>query len=251
MSPLTNTLIIGKVLHELNSCDSTNNYAKDLIAKSKPLEGSVVITDKQTAGRGQFGNSWVGEEAQNIALSIILYPNLEVGEQFYLSKIISIACVDALKSISNLDFQIKWPNDIYYGKQKIGGILIENQVSGSKLANAVVGIGINLNQENFEGLEQANSLFNLVRYILNRKKCTEILLEHIDANYIKLRAKDFASIDKNYHSSLLFYQQEFQFKENGLLKKAILKEVNAAGQLKVEELGKERLFNFKEIEWVL
>lgn len=251
MSPLTNTLIIGKVLHELNSCDSTNNFAKDLIAKSKPLEGSVVITDKQTAGRGQFGNSWEGEEAQNIALSIILYPNLEVGEQFYLSKIISIACVEALKSISNLDFKIKWPNDIYYHKQKIGGILIENQISGAKITNAVVGIGINLNQENFEGLQNASSLFNLVRYVLNRKKCTEILLEHIDAHYLKLRSKDFLGIDKNYHAKLLSYKEEFQFLENCVLKKAILKEVNAAGQLKVEELGKERLFNFKEIEWVL
>ncbi|MCB0537024.1 MAG: biotin--[acetyl-CoA-carboxylase] ligase [Chitinophagales bacterium] len=251
MSPLTNTLIIGKVLHELNSCDSTNNYAKDLIAKSKPLEGSVVITDKQTAGRGQFGNSWEGEAGKNITISIILYPNLAVAEQFYLSKIVSLACVEALKSISNLDFKIKWPNDIYYGKQKIGGILIENQVSGSKLANAVVGIGINLNQENFEGLENANSLFNLVRYVLNRKKCTEILLEHIDAQYLKLRSKDFAGIDKSYHAKLLSYGEEFNYLENSLPKKALLLEVNAAGQLKVEVEGKEHLFNFKEIEWVL
>lgn len=250
MSQITNTLIIGKVLYELSECESTNLYAKDLIANIKPLDGTVVLTDNQTAGRGQFGNSWQGEAKQNITLSIILFPKLKVKEQYFLSKAISLACVKALKSITNLDFEIKWPNDIFYKNQKVGGILIENQISGNDITNAVVGIGINLNQENFDNLPHATSVFQLVRYFLSRKKVTELLLQYIDVEYIKLTQLRFKEIDLEYHQFLKSLHQEFKFIENNIQKIGVLKGVNTAGQLIVEVNNQTRLFDFKEIEWV-
>lgn len=250
MSQITNTLIIGKVLYELTECKSTNLYAKELIAKSKPLDGTVVLTDNQTAGRGQFGNNWQSEAKQNIATSIILFPKLKVNQQFYLSKAISLACVKALKSITNIDFEVKWPNDIYYKNLKVGGILIENQIAGNEITNSIVGIGINLNQENFDNLPQASSLYKIVRYLLNRKKVTEILMEHIDVEYIKLTQLKFKEIDLEYHQYLKSMQKNFNFKENGTLKNGLLKGVNQAGQLIVEVNNETRLFDFKEIEWV-
>ena len=251
MSQLPNTLIIGKVLDHQEKCLSTNSYAKKLIAKSKPLEGTVVITDNQTEGRGQFGNSWQSEADQNIALSVIVYPKLSAVQQFYLSKVASLACVKALKNITNLDFEIKWPNDIYYGNLKVGGLLIENQLAGSQISNSVIGIGINLNQEAFDNLPQAASITQLVRYVLNRKKCTAILLEHLDAAYLMLHQGRLSDIDTEYHECLKAYQTDFKFKENRVAKTGFLKGVNTQGQLEVIEDGKERVFNFKEIEWVL
>ncbi len=250
MSQITNTLIIGKVLYELNECESTNLYAKELIAKSKPPNGTVVLTDNQTAGRGQFGNFWQSEPHQNIALSIILFPKLKIKEQFFLSKTISLACVKALKSITNLDFEIKWPNDIYYKNQKVGGILIENQVIGNDISNSVVGVGINLNQESFENLPQATSIYRIVKYLLSRKKVTEILLQHFDVEYIKLTQLKFKEIDLEYHQHLKSLHQEFNFKENNLEKTGVLKGVNVMGQLIVEVNNETRLFDFKEIEWL-
>jgi len=251
LSQITNTLILGKVLYELNECESTNLYAKKLVAKSKPPNGTVVLTDNQTAGRGQFGNNWQSEANQNIALSIILYPKLKVNEQFFISKAVSLACVKALKSLSNLDFEIKWPNDIYYKNKKIGGILIENQISGNEIVNSIIGIGINLNQEKFYDLPNATSLYLLVKYLLSRKRVTEILIEHLDVEIIKLNQLKFKEIDLDYHKYLKSLHKNFKFKENNVLKNGMLKGVNQAGQLIVEVNNATRLFDFKEIEWVL
>jgi len=251
LSQLPNTLIIGKVLDHQEKCVSTNSYAKTLIAKSKPLEGTVVITDNQTEGRGQFGNSWVSEAGQNIALSVIVYPKLSADRQFYLSKVASLACVKALKSITNLDFEIKWPNDIYYGNLKVGGLLIENQLAGDQISNSVIGIGINLNQEAFDNLPQATSITQLVRYVLNRKKCTAILLEHLDAAYLMLHQNRLIDIDMAYFEHLKSFKEAFAFIENGEQKKGFLQGVNMQGQLEVVVDGETRCFNFKEIEWVL
>lgn len=250
MSLITNTLIIGKVLYELDECESTNLYAKELIAKSKPPDGTVVLTDNQTAGRGQFGNKWQSEPHQNIATSIILFPKLKINEQFFISKAISLACIKALKSITNLDFEIKWPNDIYYKDQKVGGMLIENQIVGKDIANSIVGIGINLNQEDFENLPQATSIYKIVKYLLSKKKVAEILMQHIDVEYIKLTQLKFKEIDLEYHQHLKSMQKSFNFKEKGTLKNGMLKGVNQAGQLIVEVESQTRLFDFKEIEWV-
>lgn len=250
MSQIPNTLIIGKVLHHLEDCESTNLYAKNLISKNTPPDGTVVSTDKQTAGRGQFGNKWQSEPQQNIALSVILYPKLAVNHQFYISKVASIACVTALRSITNLNFEIKWPNDIYYKNQKVGGILIENQIAGQQISNSVLGIGINLNQENFEGLPHATSVYNLVRYLLSRKKCSEILLQHLDAAYIKLLQNNFKAINEIYFSHLKNYKTPFQYREKGEIKEGVLDTVNELGQLLVLTKGERLTYNFKEIAWL-
>jgi BirA family biotin operon repressor/biotin-[acetyl-CoA-carboxylase] ligase len=251
LSQIPNTLIIGKVLHHLKKCESTNLYAKQVLAKNKPPEGTVISTDNQTAGRGQFGNIWQSDAQQNIMLSIILYPNLTVDKQFYLSKLVSVACVKALKSITNLNFEIKWPNDIYYKNQKVGGILIENQLLGSKITNSIVGIGLNLNQEEFVGLPHATSVYNLVHYLLSRKKCIEILLQHIEVSYLKLRQNQIKSINKEYFEHLKSYQTTFTFKEKGEIKEGFLESVNDLGQLVVVVEGKKNTYSFKEIEWIL
>lgn len=250
MSHIPNTLIIGKVLHHLDECESTNIYAKQLLAKNKPLDGTVVSTDNQTAGRGQFGNSWQSEPNQNIALSVILFPKLLVSQQFYISKMVSIACVKALKSITNLDFEIKWPNDIYYKDKKVGGILIENQIAGNTISTSVVGIGINLNQESFVDLPLATSLYLLVHYLLSRKKCAEILLQHFDAAYIQLRQNNFEAINASYFSHLKAYKTSFQYREKGEVKEGILETVNDAGQLVVLIKGERLTYNFREIAWL-
>lgn len=252
MSENKNNLIIGNVLNHINQCDSTNSYVKDFITKSKPLEGTVFYTDKQTAGRGQFGNSWQSEEGQNLTFSFIVYPKfLGVDMQFYLSKVVCIAIVDALNSLTNMPFKIKWPNDIYYKNKKLAGILIENQLSNNQISNAIIGIGINVNQENFEGLSNATSLFNIVKYLFNKKKVLEVVLKNLDVQYLKLIAKKNDEIDTDYHHKLISYKNNFFFIENGEQKNGILQKVNSAGQLEVLVNNELKKYNFKEIEWVL
>jgi BirA family biotin operon repressor/biotin-[acetyl-CoA-carboxylase] ligase len=145
---MTNTLFIGKVYYHFDELSSTNDWAQELIAKSKPSEGTVVRADTQTAGRGQFGSRWVSPPRQNLLLSIILHPHwLAIQDQWRLSMAVALAVHDAIQLP---DASIKWPNDIYLRHRKTAGILIQNTLNGAYLQTAIVGIGINVNQLVFD-----------------------------------------------------------------------------------------------------
>jgi BirA family biotin operon repressor/biotin-[acetyl-CoA-carboxylase] ligase len=139
----------NKKIIYLNEVESTNNYANQLILSDAAEEGTVVLAQYQTHGKGQHGNVWESETGKNLLMSIIWYPGfLPASQQFMISKIVSIAITDCVNDIID-DCKIKWPNDIYIGNQKLAGILIENSVKGSHLSSSVVGIGLNVNQQVF------------------------------------------------------------------------------------------------------
>jgi BirA family transcriptional regulator, biotin operon repressor / biotin---[acetyl-CoA-carboxylase] ligase len=247
-----NTISIGKVFIEKDTCHSTNDECKLLLSKSKPPEGTAIITDCQTAGRGQYGNKWQSEAGKNIAISFIVYPNfLAADEQFYLSKIVSLACVKTCEETSQQEFRIKWPNDIYHHSQKVGGILIENQLSGSKLASSVLGIGLNVNQLQFENLPLATSLSEICQLEVDRTVLVKKLIENLDAYYLLLRQRNFTLIDTQYQNKMLGYGETRLFIfANGEKAKARVEGVNHLGQLKLWLNHSEKLINFKEVEWV-
>ena len=122
----------------LPETDSTNNYLTQLCneQQSAVREFTTVIAERQTAGKGQRGNSWESEDCRNITFSFVLYPTfIEARRQFILSQIVSLS--------------IKWPNDIYWNEKKICGILIENDLSGHHIGRSISGIGVNINQDVF------------------------------------------------------------------------------------------------------
>jgi len=103
------------------------------------VEGTVFLAYEQTSGRGQLKNSWESSPGENLLFSIVLYPGfLEIRRQFMLSKVVTLGIYKAIhKYVDNL--RIKWPNDIYSGNQKLGGILIENSIMSGLLKSSVVG----------------------------------------------------------------------------------------------------------------
>jgi len=120
---------MGVTIVTLDECDSTNTV---LSSMPEAASGTVVATRRQTAGRGQRGNSWESEPDKNLTFSQLLMPRrLPGARQFELSMI------------------VKWPNDIYIGREKVCGILIENRLTGSRIERAIVGAGINVNQRVF------------------------------------------------------------------------------------------------------
>ena len=246
-----NNICIGNVSIELNSCNSTNIFAKNLMAKSEPIEGTVIITDKQTNGKGQIGNTWQSEEGKNLTFSIILKPTfLKIEDQFMLSKIVSLACVETFEYFTSKKFKIKWPNDIYIENNKIGGILIENMLSNGKIATSILGVGLNINQEHFLNLPRAVSLKNVKYHNYNLISVLEVLLKKIDVYYLILRKGKFDEINNLYIDKMLGFEQERIFNEKGNLFKAIVKGVNKQGQLILElENGYQQVFSFKEISW--
>lgn len=131
----------------LQNIDSTNNEAKRHISELDNL--SVVAALSQSDGRGQRGNSWQSEPEKNLLFSVVLRLQVQAYDQFVISQMASLAVIDLLGK-HDIEAKIKWPNDIYVGDKKICGILIENAVSGKWISHSIVGIGLNVNQRNFD-----------------------------------------------------------------------------------------------------
>ncbi|MDO4971690.1 MAG: biotin--[acetyl-CoA-carboxylase] ligase [Bacteroidales bacterium] len=133
---------------KLSETKSTNTYLAKM-ASTLPAH-TVIYTYRQTAGRGQKGNSWESEDDKNLSFSYLLKaPAIEPSRQFFISEAVSLAVVDMLSQYVPDGISIKWPNDIYYRDQKICGILIEHTLSGSSIGHSIIGVGININQERF------------------------------------------------------------------------------------------------------
>ena len=129
---------------------STNSLLRELVIKESLAEGSVVVADFQTAGRGQIGNTWESEAGKNLMFSLVLYPTcIPANRQFLISQIAALSVKEALDLYAD-HITVKWPNDIYWKDKKICGMLIENDVSGHHIRRSIAGLGININQESSE-----------------------------------------------------------------------------------------------------
>lgn len=129
----------------LEECASTNSA----IPADAP-HGFAVMARRQSAGRGQRGSSWESEPGRNVTMSVLLRPaDIDVANQFSISIAAALAVAETLDHYGIAGAQVKWPNDIYVGNSKICGILIENSLSGRRIARSIVGIGLNVNQREF------------------------------------------------------------------------------------------------------
>ncbi|NEM96864.1 biotin--[acetyl-CoA-carboxylase] ligase [Pontibacter burrus] len=248
---LPNTLFIGQQLYYLPVCESTNSEAYQLLIKNKATEGCTVITDEQTKGRGQRGNSWEAEPGKNITLSVILSPVfVPVRQQFYLNMAVSLAVLDLLHEKGATDAQVKWPNDLYINDKKLGGILIENTISSSTLQHSIVGIGLNINQLYF-GVDTATSLAAVTGTGINLEQLTARLLELLEKRYLELRNGKQARLKYEYLQNLYRYQEQHLFIVNGKTEPGSIVGIDEDGRLGVNFNGELQFFGFKEISYVI
>lgn len=237
----------------INSVDSTNNYANAVICREQYPEGAVFLAYEQTAGRGQINNFWESEPGKNLTFSIVFYPEfLEIRHQFMLSKVVSLGIVQALsKYVSGI--RVKWPNDIYAGERKIGGILIENSVMYGLLKTSVCGIGLNVNQTEFvSNAPNPVSLKMLTNEHFGTDKIlTEVLLG-INFYYQALKDGEHETIDHEFISVLFGFGELRQFRTDKEIFGGEIIGVNEIGQLQIRDTnGKTREFQFKEVEFLL
>jgi len=144
---------------ELDTIDSTNNYAMQLIDANKAQQGLTIVAQNQVAGKGQRGKSWLDSPGQSLLMSIIVLPQGEISSQFVFNASIAVAVANVLQKFVPAGIHIKWPNDIIINDKKAGGILIENVLRGSRWTHSVIGLGLNVKQEAFHSsLPYATSL---------------------------------------------------------------------------------------------
>ena len=235
---------------KLNAIDSTSSYLKELYVKNMVEDYTVVIANYQTRGRGQMGTVWDSEKGKNLMFSLFKDLSMhDVEFPFYICMAISLSILKTLKELNVPDLYIKWPNDILSADKKICGILIENVIK-NKLNSTIIGIGINVNQTEFNALHKASSLKNItgVQYDLD-----EILYNIIkNTKYYSslLEEAKYDDVKNEYEMNLFRKNKPSTFKNaNGELFSGFIKGVTKYGKLQVlleDEIVKK--FDLKEIQ---
>lgn len=248
------TLFVGKNLIFLPVTDSTNSYAIELLKNVNLPEGTVVQTAHQTHGKGQRGATWKAEPASNLTLSIVLKPGfLRINESFYLYIIAALACYDTTAQLladSQFEIAIKWPNDIYVKGFKTCGILIENKLNANFLSATVIGIGLNVNQFNFEGLN-ATSLNALTGKTYNLERAAELLFSNIEKFYLLLRNGQQVLLRQLYTTRMLGLGEVLVFNYRSEIKKMRIKGITNHGLLQLDDAGTDVQADLGELRWLL
>lgn len=240
-------------IQEIQVCESTNLYLKNIVSNSKPMEGLAILAHHQTAGKGQIGNTWWSEAEKSMTFSLLLTPKkLPISKQFFLSMAVSLGVLEALHFfIKKSEIQIKWPNDILCNGKKIGGILIENSILGEYIEHAVVGIGINVQNDEIPiYLPQASSIKIETQKQLEVIELVKKIAEKIKENQDLLEQKSYDILKKKYLMHIAGYQEKRIFEIGSEKIWGEILGVNEHGKLVLNIDGKMRAFDLKEITWI-
>jgi BirA family biotin operon repressor/biotin-[acetyl-CoA-carboxylase] ligase len=247
-----NTKFTGKSIHFLPSCHSTNTEASILIRSQKAVNGLIVITNEQTAGRGQQGNIWLSEPNSNLTFSVIFFPdNLFIKDSFYLNMVSSLAIAEALTFfLPQSSIKVKWPNDIYTGNKKICGILIENTLRGEQITSAIVGIGLNVNQS-VSNLPFAGSMIQEARHAFNLQEVLDKICEHLEHFYCMLEQGSKRELTERYLLKLFGLNEQLNFTDSTGDFSGYIRGINESGQLQIEkDSGTVSTYSFKEVHFL-
>lgn len=237
----------------IEQTDSTNRLAIDMLSKTNPEQGFLVITDYQTAGKGQFGRSWQSEAGQNILASFIFYPILVPVDCIFRLHILSSLSIIKLLITNNVEnAQIKWPNDIYVGSKKVGGILIQNSLKGSIIQWSVMGIGLNVNQVIFPSDLQASSMKLETGHEFNRYELIAQLRQELLDQFNQLDNMDWNEKLEMYNQYLYLRGINSSFQnEKGVPFNGRIQDVTERGCLRVVDEKNQLLsFNFGELKYL-
>jgi len=239
---------------KLNAINSTNTFLRELTREAVVENFTVVITENQTNGKGQFDNKWTSEAGKNLIFSVLYrFYDLSVEKAFYLNCAISLAIYKVLSEYHKEKLKVKWPNDILSSTKKLCGILIENTVSNGRITSAIIGIGLNVNQENFpKDLLNATSLKLVTGKEIDKEILFQELLDEIQQQLKFVDNKQFTLLQKKYEQVLYKINQPAMFWNilNGNFLGKILG-VTKQGKLIVElENETIEIFDLKEIKFM-
>jgi len=193
ISSRLNTKFIGRKIYYFDSVSSTMDIAMQLGLKNS-TEGTLVLTESQTKGRGRLGREWFSPRYKGIYLSLILKPKILLNQAPVLTLMASVSICEAIKEIAALEAQIKWPNDILIHQKKLGGILTEINAEMDGIRFIVIGIGLNVNNDKKALINGATSLKEQKKEGINRIELLQEILRAIEKNYLTFQEKGAQSI---------------------------------------------------------
>ena len=248
----------------IRETNSTNTLLRTQYSEALP-NLYTIRTDYQTAGRGQAGNGWESEDGKNLLFSTLIRSDIRPAEQFRLTMMVSVAMWEMLSQyLPNDLLTIKWPNDIYYGDKKLAGILVENILSGDRIAYSIAGIGLNVNQLEFKSdapnpismqqiMGEAYDVEVLLSGFLNALQvCCEMPTKALKDAYMKhlYRCKGaFPYIEREVSIAPTMIVRAAEAEQMFM---ADIEDVTPLGQLVLRTDGDEvRTYHFKQIRFVI
>jgi BirA family transcriptional regulator, biotin operon repressor / biotin---[acetyl-CoA-carboxylase] ligase len=246
-------LPIGHSFIELESVDSTNNYAMAQATAGKVSHGTLVFAHEQWAGKGQRGRSWISSPGKNIILSAVLEPvAFPPQAAFGLSVCVALACRDFFSAHAGSDAtSIKWPNDLYWNDKKAGGILIENHIQGARWTYAIAGIGININQVEFPSTARNPvSLRQITGRPFDAVTLAKELGQCLDMRYAQWEAGGAPGLLETYNAVLYRRGEEVRLRKDNAVFTTRVQGVSPQGRLLTRDVL-DRQFDFGEVEWLI
>jgi BirA family transcriptional regulator, biotin operon repressor / biotin---[acetyl-CoA-carboxylase] ligase len=228
------TEVFGRKVYTFETIDSTNSCARTLAA-CWAEEGTVVIADEQTAGRGRLGRSWQAAAGENLTFSIILRPAIPPDRMGLLSLLVAVGLARGIEEATGLRVFCKWPNDLLYGGKKLAGILLEGSFANERVDHVVVGIGLNVNQREFpeEIARRATSLALELNTPIERIGLFKSLLKTLEDEYFAQSADGFTSTVQRWLAYAPVIGRAISVSHQGEVLHGRVKTVNPDGSLLV------------------
>jgi BirA family biotin operon repressor/biotin-[acetyl-CoA-carboxylase] ligase len=238
-------------LIKLDATDSTNDFLKQLSGEQALENFTVVTAENQTNGKGQMGAKWDSETGKNLVFSVLVKNVLnKITEIFDLNFAVALSVLTTLEKNNIPNLSIKWPNDILSDNKKVAGILIENTIKNNGEITSIIGVGLNVNQLNFDNLPKASSLAVIMKKELDKEVILKQLIESLKSNCDLLQNKSASQLWNSYNNNLFKKGIPMAFSlPDGTKFMGIIKSVNSSGKLEVKlENDTIETFGIKEIQ---
>lgn len=232
---------VGKKLYCFEETGSTNIDAKRFAEEGDP-DGTLVVADSQSSGRGRRGRSWSSPKGTSIYMSLALKPSYQPDKASMITLIMALAVAKGIREMTGMSAMIKWPNDIVVNKKKVCGILTEMNVESDYIHSVVIGVGINVNEQDFpeEIRETATSLFLEAGKKITRAQLVALTMKHFERDYETfLQKEDLRDLLDEYNDLLINIDKKVKVLDPIREWEGTAKGINAKGELLVEnEKGK-------------
>lgn len=230
---LLKTQWAGNRIVYFDKTDSTNNRAKDAGEKGG-VHGTLFVADAQSAGKGRRGRAWSSPPGESVYMTLLLRPGIMPDRAPMLTLVMGLSVVEAIRTVTGIEAEIKWPNDVVVNKKKVCGILTEMAAEMTYVNYVVIGVGINVNQKHFpeEIADMAVSLRKETGKVYRRSELIAAVLERFEENYgTFLRTGDLSEIRKAYDAALVNRGREVRVLEPGNEYEALAEGISDIGEL--------------------
>ncbi len=219
---------------KLDAIDSTNDYLKALAKKESLGNFTTVIAENQLKGKGQMGSDWISEEGKNLTMSVLVKSNsINNNTVFDINVAVALSIITVLDTLNIPKVAVKWPNDIMAESKKVGGILIENAIKSEGTISSVIGIGLNVNQSNFQHLPKATSLLLETQQEFDKEMIMNKIVEKLQ-DYIEMLPINSGNLWESYHNRLFKKGIPMPFElSNGNKIMGIIHKVSREGMLEL------------------